>query len=469
MATTAIIPLHGHIGKTIQQTLKDCTDYVKNPEKTGNEKYISTYQCSKESIVNEFMAVKNMYELTTGRSQKITDNVLAYMLRQSFQPEEITPELANKIGYQLAMDFTGGQHQFIVCTHIDKKHIHNHIVFNSTTLDYRHKFNNEKNTYQRLREISDKLCLEHQLSVIENPKEKGKSYQEWAAEKTGTSWKAKLKETIDIAIPQCTTFDEFLSAMRAAGYEVKQRKHIAFRAIGQERFTRLRTLGMEYSETVLQERIAKQNQNKQSQRSVSNKNINLIIDIQSRLAQGKGKGYEHWAKLFNLKQAAKTVNYLTENNITQYSLLEEKTKETFTRFNDISKQIKQKERHMNDIAKLKNHIINYVKTKDIYKEYKKSKQPERFRFQHESELIIHEATKKYFDTLHTKKLPSVSSLQSEYTNLLEEKKALYQEYKNLKDKLQEQQTIKQNVISILQISNEQADPDKKTEKNNKTL
>lgn len=446
MATTAIIPLHGRKGKTAAQVLKDCINYITNPEKTGNGTYISTCDCEKETIVDEFMANKKLYKLLTNRKREKTKDVLGYMLRQSFLPGEITPEKANEIGRQLALSFTNGEHQFIVCTHIDKEHIHNHIIFNSTALDCTHKFNNEKNSFEILQKHSDRLCKENGLSVIENPKEKGKDYKEWQEEKKGTSWKAKLRNTIDKVLPDCNTYDDFLSAMKKSGYEMKQGKQLSFRAAGQERFTRLSRLGADYSETALKECICKKSS------CLSNNKINLIIDIQSKLDMGKGKGYERWAKLFNLKEAAKTLAYLSENNIINFIVLENKAEEANKNFHAVSKQIKKLEAKMSDTAKLKTHIIHYLKTKDSYTGYQKSKQKESYRSLHEPELLLHENAKKYFNQLKLKKLPSISSLNADYNKLLEEKKTLYEDYKKLKAESQELQKVKQNVSEILKIN-----------------
>lgn len=446
MATTTIIPLHGHIGKSVKNVIADTTNYVKNSRKTENEKYVSCYECTKETIVNDFMTTKQMYEMITGRVRNIVDDVVGYMVRQSFLPGEVSPELANKIGYQLAKELTQGQHQFIVGTHTDKHHIHNHAVINSTALDCTSKWNNKRNSYEEVRKISDKLCKEYGLSIVEKPKEKGKSYKEWDAEKKGDSWKAKLKEAIDIALCNCNTFDEFLNSMRSAGYEIKQNKHISFRAIGQERFTRAKSLGENYTEQAIRNSI-----NQKKNRTTVNQNINLIIDIQARLQSGKGKGYEQWATIFNLKEAAKTLNYLVENNITDRKALEENTTQTFSEYNKVSKKIKQTEYKMNEIAKLKNHIIQFAKTKNTYLEYKKSKNPESFRAEHEKEILLHEAAKQAFNAQNLKKLPTVSSLQKEYIVLLETKNTLYTEYKELRNKWKEQQTLQQNIEKIMQI------------------
>ena len=313
MATTRIMPMHMNRGKTLLQSLAARTDYVMNPAKTDGGLLISSYECDPASADVDFLLSKQQYQLITGRQPKHGKDVIAYQIRQAFYPGEIEPEEANRIGYELAMRFTGGKHQFIVATHVDKAHVHNHIVFNSTTLDCTHKFNNVKDTADMIRDISDWLCLEKGYSVITEPEEKGKDYAEWNAEKSGTSWKAKLKETIGEVLPGCRDFEDFLRQMQERGYEVKRGKYISLRAPGQKRFTRLKTLGTEYAEEAiraeLEERSIPRSRTAATEKTRKNgrtptPDIAFLIDIEKKLSEGKGKGYEQWAKVFNIKQMA---------------------------------------------------------------------------------------------------------------------------------------------------------------------
>ena len=325
MAISKIRPRHASEGRSIAAVLKDRIDYDKNPDKTKGGLLVSSYQCSADTAWQEFALSKQIYEAETGRKRDPEKDVISYLIIQSFKPGEISPEDANKLGYQLALEFTGGQHQFLVATHVDKRHIHCHIEFNSTTLDCTHKFNNYRNTYQTIRKINDRLCREHGLSVIEKPKEKGKHYAEWANGKRGTSWKDKLRRTIDRVLPAVSSYEEFLAAMRQEGYEIQTtRKVLSFRLAseGQERFTRAKTLGADYTPEAIKERIGQPVKRPRRRAAPLQKNgrVNLLLDIQSRL-QGRGPGYERWLKIHNLKEAAKTLNYLTEHNITDYELL----------------------------------------------------------------------------------------------------------------------------------------------------
>ena len=281
MATTRLMPLHAGKGRTVAEALGRTTDYVKNPEKTGGGELVSAYQCNPAIADQEFLFSKRQYATITGRNQKKHD-VIAYHLRQSFKPGEITPELANKIGYDLAMSLTKGKHAFIVCTHVDKEHIHSHIVFNSTTLDCSRKFNNFWGSSFAVRKISDLLCWENGLSVIENPKPSRGSYGTWLGEKPPTV-RGQLEQIIDAALTNCKDFDSFLAALKAAGVEVKRGKHLAFKIPGGKRFVRCDSLSEDYSETAILERIS-------GKRTVVTKTRtqakpNLLIDIQAKLQQ----------------------------------------------------------------------------------------------------------------------------------------------------------------------------------------
>ncbi|MDD4510012.1 MAG: relaxase/mobilization nuclease domain-containing protein [Oscillospiraceae bacterium] len=376
MAATRLVTMHINKGKTIAQYISDRTDYAINPDKTQDGEYVSSYECSPETVDTEFLLAKQKYSSITGREPQHGREIIAYQIRQSFLPGEVTPEQANKIGYELAMRFTGGQHQFIVATHIDKAHIHNHVIFNSTTLDCTHKFNNYKDSAMVEREMSDRLCLENNLSIIEDPAPKGKHYAEWKAEREGTSWKAKLRKTMDDILPGCTDFNHFLKRMESAGYEVKRGKYISFRALGQERFTRAKPLGKEYAEDVLQTKISRTYVpaiSVKKPKQAEDRRVAFIIDIQQKIAEGKGGGYEKWAKVFNLKESAKALNFFTEHGLTTMEELETKAAAASSDFNTISDKLKLNEARMREIKELKTHIINYGETRNTYADYRKAK------------------------------------------------------------------------------------------------
>lgn len=455
MATTRLIPMHQNKGKTVSQCLTDRTEYAKNPDKTEDGQLISAYECDPATVDAEFLAAKRIYADRTGRSQR--SDVIAYQVRQSFRPGEVTPEEANKIGYEFAMRWTKGIHAFIVATHVDKAHIHNHIIYNSTTLDCTKKFRNFQGSTNAVRRLSDVICTEHHLSVILNPKPSRGHYGKWLGEQKQPTFSDRLRQSIDVALKQKPKdFEHFLTLMESAGYEVKRGTHIAFKGTGQQRFIRLRSLGEGYSESVIREVIAgkKLHMPHKTAAARSDKQINLLVDIQTKLQAGKGPGYERWAKTFNLKQMAHTLNYLTENNLLNYDALNEKAAEVISRFHALSVQIKAAEKRMAEIAVLRTHIINYSKTRDVYVSYRKSGYSKKFYEEHTADLLLHKTAKEAFDALGANKVPTVKSLNMEYAELLSAKKKAFTEYTNARAEMREVLTVKANVERILEYNND---------------
>lgn len=453
----AVVHFHNrHTSKN--QTVKECIkfhiDYAKNPEKTQNGLLVSAYECNPETATEEFLISKKMYEMITKRSQPKDKDNISYMLMQSFKPEEITPQKAHEIGYQFAYEFTKGEHQFVISTHTNKNHIHNHIEINSTSLDCTHKFNAYKRWGISAQKLSDKICKEHCLSTIKEPQQKGEQYAEWKAKKENKSWKQTLKSTIDEMIPQSKNFEDFIENIRKQGYEVKQGKQISFRAVGQNRFTRMKTLGAEYTETAIAEKIKLQ----QSKEKTIKKSITSFIDIEQKKKDGKGAAYEQWAKIFNVKQTANTVNFLTENNV-DYQKLEQQVQNSTKQFNEISNQLKQKEKQIKEVLELKTNIIYYARTIDIYKQYQKTKDKQNFKKEHNEDIIKHEKAKAFFEKTNQKKLPKVKELQQQYQNLLAEKQQLYQQYTTAKKEMLEYQTAKQNMDKLLQTKQKSSEKD----------
>ena len=438
--------------------MADRLDYDQKAEKTIGGDLVSSYMCLPESAAEEFEASKKLYFLTTGRRQDPAHDILMYRIIQSFKPGEITPEEANRLGYELAMKFTKGQHQFVVSTHVDKAHIHTHIEFNSTNLNCDGKFQNVKDSAFILRELNDDLCRVHGYSVIENPKPSAKKQKEMAAAQYGSSHKEQLRQAIDRVLPDSRDYEDFLAKMRAEGYEVKEGKQLSFRAPGWDRFTRSDKLGSDYTREALQERYAVRRgpsagAKKPFQRD--GRKVNLLIDIQAKMAAGKGAGYEHWAKIFNLKEAAKTLNFLVDNGLTDYDELTARAEQAGARFDAASRRIKQLEGRMAQTAQLKTHIINYSKTRDVYAAYQKSRHKKEFRAEHEAEIAQHEAAKKAFDALGGKPIPKVAQLSQEYAELLAEKQQEYEEYRAARQDMIAYQTAKQNVDRILGLTPEE--------------
>lgn len=462
MATTRLISMHINKGKTIAQCLTDRTNYSKNPDKTNDGEYISVYECDPAIVDAQFLLAKRQYKSITGREQK--NDVIAYQIRQSFKPGEVTPEEANRIGYELGMRWTKGCHAFIVATHIDKSHIHNHVIYNSTSLDCQRKFRDFRGSGLAVRKISDRLCLEHGLSIIENPKRGKKHYGKWLGDNRRPSFQENLRIAIDAALAKKPAdFDAFLQSMRQAGYEVNAGKHLAFRIAGQRKFSRLRSLGEGYSEDEIRSVIAggKTRTPRKTKRPARQpQGVNLLVDIQAKLQAVKCPGYERWAKVFNLKQMAQTLNFLTENNLLEYAELEQKATEATVRFNTLSAQIKAAETRMAEIGNLKTHIVNYSKTRDVYTAYRRAGYSKKFYETNAGDILLHKAAKAAFDELGDKKLPTIKSLQTEYAALLLEKKTAYADYRKARAEMKELLTVKANVDRLLGTDEREAEKDK---------
>ena len=443
MAATKLIALHINKGKTLAKTLEDRIDYAHNPEKTENGDYISSYECDPKTVLEEFLLTKRAYQQSTGRRQN--NDVIAYMIRQSFKPGEVTPEEANRLGYELGMRFTKGKHAFIVDTHTDKPHIHNHIIFNSTMLDASKKFNNFWFSGLAIQRLSDLICLENGLSVIER-KSKSERQQQPKYEKKDT-----FRDGIRLAIDEVleknpNDFNQFLVLMEDVGFEVKRGKHIAFRSKGQQRFIRLCSLGEGYSEEEIRDGIdgvkAKTKEVPKKQK------LNLLIDIERKII-GKGKGYERWATNFNLKSMSKTLLFLRDNKIESMEDLKMKSDEATEKFNTLSAGIKEKENRMAELLALKKHIFNYNDTREVYIQYRKSGYSKDFFEKHREQITLHKAAKKAFDECGLQKLPTAKDLNKEYYELMNEKKQMYLQYHNLKNEMQELMKAKKNVERFL--------------------
>ena len=446
--------------RTRQQSMADRHDYDQKAEKTQNGELVSSFMCSPETAAEEFEISKQLYHQITGRKQSPEHDIIMYRIIQSFKPGEISPEDANRLGYELAMKFTRGQHQFVVSTHVDKAHIHTHIEFNSTNLNCDAKFQNVKNSAFILRRLNDELCRAHGISVIENPKPSAKKQKEIAAVKYGTSHKEQLRQTIDRVLPDCQGYDDFLAKMRAEGYEIREGKKLSFRAPGWDRFTRSDKLGADYTKEALRERSTNRGGRSSAARKAvphAGRKVNMLIDIQAKMAAGKGAGYERWAKIFNLKEAAKTLNFLIENDLTDYDELTVRAEQAGDRFDEVSRRIKQLEGRMAEVAQLKTHIINYSKTREVYAADKKSRHKKEFLAEHGAEIAQHEAAKKAFDALGGKPIPKVAQLSQEYAALLAEKQEQYAEYKALRQDMIAYRTAKQNVDKILGLVPEEQD------------
>ena len=419
--------------------------YILNPEKTDEKLLVSSYGCASETAAREFEWTRKIAEQKGMNPVRI----IARHVIQSFEIGEVTPELAHEIGKQFADEILGGKYEYVLTTHIDKDHVHNHLIFNAVDFVDYHAYKSYKRIYYDMREVSDRLCKENGLSVIPPSQNKGMGYKEYTEAKRGTSWKQKLKQTIDRLVITAKDYDDFLRLMQEAGYEIKTGKYISFRAEGQERFTRSKTIGENYTEERIKERIAGRTPRK-SQRQTTPKGISLIGDIQERIRLIDSKGYEHKAKLTILKEAARTLNYLTENNLLQYSDLEKKVEDVHISYDRTGKELKAVEARLREVQPLIKNISNYQRLKPVYDAFQKAKDKPSFKTKHEAELVIFEATRSTLLAMQgDEKLPSLKTLQAEQQRLLEEQQRLYDERAKLKKEEKKIETIKSNVDTFL--------------------
>lgn len=449
MAATRLIPLHVNKGKTIAQSLGDRTDYAKNPEKTEKGELVTGYQCDPMTVDEEFMLSKRQYEQITGRRQK--HEVIAYQIRQSFKPGEITPEEANRLGHELALRFTKGKYAFIVATHTDRAHVHNHIVFNSTSIDATRKFKNFWLSSFVLQRVSDLICLENGLSVIAP-----KPYKE-RTKRTEYPRRVKnrdvLCEDIDLILQKKPeSFDTFLQELQQLNYEIKYGKHISVRGKNQTRFIRLSSLEDGYTEADLRAHFLGQREHKPAAKQRSRTNarpFNLVIDIQSKL-QSKGIGYQRWASVYNLKQMSKTLLFLRDHKIESMEQLDQMVMvmQQVAKRDALLTSIQQSEKRLAEIGTLKKHIINYSKTRSTYEEYRKAGYSKKFLEAHREEITLHKAAKAAFDELGVKKLLKVKELSIEYAEVLTAKKQAYAEYRQVKNEAQELLIAQRNIASL---------------------
>jgi len=424
--------------KAIRGTLSKAIAYILNPEKTDEKLLVSSYGCASETAAREFEWTRKIAEQKGMNPVRI----IARHVIQSFEIGEVTPELAHEIGKQFADEILGGKYEYVLTTHIDKDHVHNHLIFNAVDFVDYHAYKSYKRIYYDMREVSDRLCKENGLSVIPPSQNKGMSYKEYTEAKRGTSWKQKLKQTIDRLVITAKDYDDFLRLMQEAGYEIKPGKYISFRAEGQERFTRSKTIGENYTEERIKERIAGRTPRRNRRQTVT-KGISLIGDIQERIRLIDSKGYEYKAKLTILKEAARTLNYLTENNLLQYADLEKKVEDVHSSYDRTGKELKGVEARLREVQPLIKNISNYQRLKPVYDAFQKAKDKPSFKAKHEAELVIFEAARSTLLAMQgDEKLPSLKTLQAEQQRLYDERAKLKKEVKQI-------ETIKSNVDTFL--------------------
>ena len=443
MAATRLIALHKNKGKSVAACLKSRTDYVQNPDKTEQGELVSCYECSPLTVDEEFMLSKRQYELATGRRQK--SDIIAYQIRQSFKPGEITAEEANKVGYELAMRFTKGKYAFIVATHTDRHHIHNHVIFNSTALDGSKKFRDFFFSALAVQRLSDLICLEHQLSVIEiKPYRERQKRTLYPPKESNRDRLCGIIDSILTEKPK--DYEDFLQKLEQQGYEVKRGKYTSVKGARQKRFIRFKTLGAGYSEDELKAVIAGKAEHHPHQKQPPQEQpFQLLVNIQAKLSEGKSEGYAQWAKCYSLKEMSKTLIFLQENKIGSIEEMQERVNAATARYHELGDFIKAAEQRMAKIAVLRAHIVNYARTRPVYDAYRKAGYSKKFLEEHREQITLHKAAKAAFDEASLKKLPKVKELDTEYSALLSQKKATYPKYRKARDEMQELKKAQKNV------------------------
>ena len=420
----------------IKSTLKAAIDYICNPIKTDGSLLISAYGCSAETADIEF-AWTRQHAIDKGEN-------LGRHLIQAFAPGEVTPEEAHQIGLELAKEILGGKYEFVLTTHIDRGHIHNHVIWNAVSFtDHKH-YHSNKRSYYEIRRASDRLCKEHGLSIIIPGQEKGKSYVEHQAIRNGTSYKAKLKVTIDRLLPACADLENLFHRLQEEGYEIRRGKYISCRASNQERFTRLKTLGIDYTEEALTVRIAGRTRPSKCPR-VQDDRIQRIAVIQGN----QSPGLQHWAKLQKLKKGAKTLNYLAEHGIDSYEALGSRFVELNAAIDDSLTAIKAVEGRIAELNLIAKYSATYRKCRPVYNRYRKSGDKEKFLRGHESEIILFEAAARELKRLGAVPLPTAEKLECELSKLTVRKGTLYAQYTAAKRQAKEYDTIKRNLDILL--------------------
>lgn len=447
MAATRLIALHANRDKGVSASMHERIDYAENPDKTENGELITSYECQPETAAEEFLLSRRQYRGATGREYK--GDIIAYQIRQSFKPGEITPEDANRMGYELAMRFTKERHAFIVSTHTDKAHIHNHIIFNSIDLDNTHKFKNFFFSGIALQRLSDILCFEHGYSIIQR-----KPYAE-RSKRTTYPKRHTIRSELEAVIAEILKrkprdLEDLLDQLRQQGYEIKKGKHIAVKGRAQKRFIRLDSLHEGFRTKDLMVLLdSNDRSHSASQPSDKRPKIDLLIDLEDKIRQGKGIGYQNWAKVYNLKQMAKVLLFLQENDIHDFAQLEQMAAESSSRTDALLSDIKQKEARLKEIRELRTHIINYSKTRETYATYRKAGYSRKFFEAHREEIILHKAAKEAFDQLGLKKIPRVAELNEEFNRLVKEKNEHYVVYRKERDRMRDLVNAKKNAEMIL--------------------
>ena len=444
MATTTILTVHVNKGKTPKQCVAAQLNYIMNPVKTDGGALISSHACMPETAVNEFMLYRQEYLNNTGRENE--NEVLVYHVRQAFKPEEITPEEANEIGKELASRMTDDQFAYVVATHIDKKHVHNHIVICATALDCQHKYRDVKRSGKDLAQLSDAICETHQLSVIHDPQNKTVSYNKWQGNQRRFTHRDELRMIIDAVLRmQPDGFDALMQLLEEAGCRIKRGAHISIKPPEGKRYIRLDTLGPEYNEASLRRTLAHDHVHipKIPRGDFTESQIKRLIDIEAKLRAGKGKGYQVWAERNNIDAKAQMVIFLKEHHIGSLEELNDQIQELTDQRNSLKASIREKQNRMKEINRQRQAIRDYSRTKEVYTQYRESGWSVKFYQEHRQEIEDHKNAQAVYSSLDGK-MPTLKELTAEYDELKERKENDQAALDKLKPKLTDLKHIRYN-------------------------
>lgn len=439
------------MGKSLPHSLNARISYIINPAKTNGGSLVTTFRCASETVDAEWALAHRQYRARTHRNTE--HGVIAYQVRQSFAPGEVMPEEANKIGMEFAHRFLKDKYSFIVATHVDCDHIHNHILWNAISLDGYRKFRDFYLSGQAVGRLSNQICLEHQLSVITDPKHRGLNYGAWLGLLKPKSQRELLRGAIEAALqmkPQ--SLDDLLSVLEEDGWEVKRGKRISLRHEGFTRYTRLDVLRDGYDESSLRAIIdgkRKPAQTKSKPCVIRDQRIGLLIDIRAAMESGNGPGFEYWAKKENLKRAAKSVRMLEARGAlsstdiaTVIANARQSEAMSLEQCYEIDEQIQ-------NLRELRQHIFNYSRTRKVAEAYRTSGYSKQFAAEHKEELRFYREAKKAFDRLGQNQLPKISELQEQEHELIVEKQKRYAAYRRTKAESKQLQEAQTNVERIL--------------------
>lgn len=444
MAATRIMSIHINKGKTARQCIGERLDYIMNPKKTDGGILVSTYACSPETAADEFMFFRQEYQTNTGRTQN--NEVIGYHVRQAFKPEEITPEEANEIGKELASRMTDDQFAYVVATHIDKHHIHNHIIICSTDLEGQHKYRDVKQSAKDLAQISDSLCREHSLSVIQNPRDKTVTYDKWQGNQRRFTHRDELRMIIDAALRmQPDGFDALMQLLEDAGCRIKRGAQISIKPPEGERFIRLDTLGPEYDETSLRRTLAHDHVHipKIPRGDFNGSQVKRLIDIETKLHAGKGKGYQVWAERNNIDAKAQMVIFLKEHQICSLEELNDQIQELTDQRDSLKASLREKQNRMKEINRQRQAIRDYSRTKETYTQYRESNWSVKFYQDHRQEIEGHRNAQAVYSS-HDGNMPTLKELTAEYDELKEQKENDQAILSELKPKLTDLKHVRYN-------------------------